>query len=331
VSTFSQAYSDLQDQFSKFLEEYRKGLRKRGPKELYEPVDYILGIGGKRLRPVLLLAGCDLLGGKTKKALPAALAVEMFHNFSLVHDDILDDAELRRNKPTVHVKWDSGSAILAGDVMLVKSLALLNVYSSPLAQQLSVSLCETAARVCEGQQMDLSFEKSNRVSAEDYLQMIRMKTAELLGCCLQMGAACAGGGKKEQKALYDFGCHMGMSFQLLDDYLDAFADKNSEFGKKIGGDIVANKKTFLLLKAQEKAGPSQKKKLQQLLGKKGDPGAKISATIALFNELRAGEACLAEADRHTAAAISSLRAIKGKKEKKEKLKSFALSLLSRQK
>jgi geranylgeranyl diphosphate synthase, type II len=322
-------YQQLLALFTAHLNNYCSGLSGRQPRELYQPEEYILSLGGKRLRPLFALIGCEVLGGDPQKALDAALSVELFHNFSLVHDDILDAAPLRRNQPTVHMKWGTNVAILSGDVMLVKALQLLARYPDPAFRQLSELLQRTAVEVCEGQQMDMNFEQRNRISVYEYLRMIEYKTAVLLGCSLQMGAICAGAPAEAMSCLYDFGKHTGIAFQLNDDLLDAYARDEQGFGKQKGGDIIANKKTYLLTRALELATPEQAGELQALAGCT-DHEEKISKTLAIFEALDVRNHCLREAGRHTAEAVHCLDRLSAPPEKKRILRAFALDLLQRQ-
>lgn len=253
------AYEKHLQLFNSHLEDYKTEVNLRSPRELYEPEHYILSLGGKRLRPLLALISCDLFGKAPQHALNSALCVELFHNFSLIHDDILDEAPLRRNQPTVHTKWNTNIAILSGDVMLVKAFEVLKNYESKEFSQLFSLFAKTSIEVCEGQQLDMNFENMDSVTVDDYIQMITKKTAVLLGCSLQMGAINAGVTQTDQDHIYEFGKHLGIAFQLLDDLLDAYATDEKSFGKQIGGDIIANKKTFLVLKALELANVEQAK------------------------------------------------------------------------
>lgn len=322
-------YATLLDLFSDHLERHGQALADKFPRELYEPESYILSLGGKRLRPLLALAACEIFNKDPKEALNAALAVELFHNFSLLHDDILDAAPLRRNKPTVHVKWNTNIAILSGDVMLVKAFQTLESYDESRFKKLSSLFNRTAIEVCEGQQLDMNFESVASVPVSDYLRMITLKTAVLLGCSLQMGAIVAGASKENQEQLYAFGKHLGISFQLLDDLLDAFAEDSQKFGKQRGGDIVANKKTFLLLKALELANQVQRKQIEEVMAMQ-NPSKKVQAMVDLYTELDIKHLCQQEADKHTREAIRCLENIQASENKKSDLKRFALELLNRQ-
>ncbi|MDO9001764.1 MAG: polyprenyl synthetase family protein [Bacteroidota bacterium] len=322
-------YQLLLELFLKHLEGYKSTLSSKSPKELYEPENYILSLGGKRLRPLLSLIACDLFDKDPKHALNSALAVELFHNFSLMHDDILDAAPLRRNKETVHIKWNTNIAILSGDVMLVKASQVLENYDFKEFKKLSILFNKTAIEVCEGQQYDMNFENQKNVSVDDYIQMITNKTAVLLGCSLKMGAINANASEEDQTNLFLFGKHLGIGFQLLDDLLDAFAQDSEKFGKQIGGDIIANKKTFLLLKALELANEKQKKEITKSLKEK-DNSKKIETILAIYTELNIKELCQQEADKHTQIAIDYLSKVSASNSKKENLKQFAKELLKRQ-
>ncbi|MBN2667959.1 MAG: polyprenyl synthetase family protein [Bacteroidales bacterium] len=223
----------------------------RSPKRLYEPISYAMSAGGKRIRPILCLMACNVFSDDIYKALEPAIGLETFHNFTLLHDDIMDHADVRRNQPTVHKKWDENTAILSGDAMMIEAYEyFLNLPTEALRHSLKV-FNQTAREVCEGQQFDMDFESISSVKIEDYLEMIRLKTAVLLAASLKIGSIIGGATSNDANLMYQFGIHMGMAFQLQDDYLDTFGDE-STFGKKIGGDIVENKKTFLQISATEK-------------------------------------------------------------------------------
>ena len=233
-----------------FVQYLKKFPINREPSNLYDPVSYILTLKGKRLRPILTLMATDIFSNSYKPGLDAALAVEVFHNFSLVHDDIMDSAELRRGNKTVHKKWNVSTGILSGDVMLIQAYQLFENYEGEVFVDLAKLFSKTAIEVCEGQQYDVDFETRDNVKTSDYLKMITYKTAVLLGASMKMGAIIARASKEDQDKIYDFGKYLGIAFQLQDDYLDAFGDE-IKFGKKIGGDILENKKTYLYLKAIE--------------------------------------------------------------------------------
>lgn len=324
-----QAYSDLFHLLSKALDEQQRLLNSASPKEMYEPMSYIVGLGGKRVRPLLTLVGCDLFDISPEKAIHAALSVELFHNFSLIHDDILDNAPLRRGSATVHEKWNHNIALLSGDGMMVKAFEILSNSEATHIQPLLKLFSRTGIEVCEGQQLDMNFETLEKVSVEDYIAMITYKTAVLLGCSLQMGAICANASIDSQKHLYEFGKHVGIAFQILDDVLDVYAD-NDQFGKQIGGDILSNKKTFLLLKAFELANPQQTLELRGFLNNSGiSKQDKITGVTALYTTLGIKDIATQEANNHTDIALKHLEALDANPSKKEMLKQFASQLLNR--
>src|SRR5258706_1181052 len=255
------------------------------PKSLYEPIRYIMALGGKRLRPLLTLLSYSIYKNDIETIIPYAVAVEAFHNFTLLHDDIMDQAPIRRGEKTVHEKWNVNTAILSGDVMLVKVYEMfLGLDEKKLKAVLKI-FNQCAAAVCEGQQRDMEFETQSKVTDAQYIEMIRQKTAVLLGFSLELGALLAHAPESDQKALRDFGTNIGIGFQLKDDLLDVYADKK-KFGKQVGGDIIANKKTFLLIKALEKAKGKQKKELERwLTSKKFDARNKVKAITSIYNEL----------------------------------------------
>lgn len=299
------------------------------PDSLYDPVRYILQLGGKRIRPVLALIAADAVGNEFKKALPVALAVEVFHNFSLVHDDIMDDAPLRRGQATVHEKWDSNAGILSGDAMLVKAYQCLDVYPAVLFKELTQLFSKTAQKVCEGQQYDMDFPKQDIVSQAEYLHMIEYKTAVLLGCSLQMGAMVGGLSQEGSQPFYDFGIQLGLAFQLQDDYLDAFGDPLT-FGKQVGGDIIENKKTLLYLLALENADTAQQTQLQELfVSQPEDPTDKIATVKALFKATKADLAIQDLMAQYTDNALLEVENFTISEEKKTLFKQFAKSLMER--
>ena len=299
------------------------------PASLYEPIDYILTLGGKRLRPVLTLMSADFFGGNYKQALDASLAVEMFHNFSLVHDDIMDNAPLRRGHQTVHEKWDVNTGILSGDAMLILAYQLFETYEPKIFMQLAVLFSKTALEVCEGQQYDVDFETRNDVTISQYIKMIEYKTAVLIGASLQMGAIIADASQSCQEKIYAFGKNLGIAFQLQDDYLDAFGNPLT-FGKQVGGDIIANKKTFLYLTALQKSTPAEAQELSSLFATMPkDPSNKITAVKEIFVSSGAAKATEDEIARYTNTSISLLQDIKISQQHKDTLKSFADFLMNR--
>ncbi|MDN3687299.1 polyprenyl synthetase family protein [Cyclobacterium jeungdonense] len=272
------------------LEAHILHLQLKGhPPELYDPIDYLMGLGGKRIRPLLALLSYGLYKEDYQRILTPASAIEVFHNFTLMHDDIMDNAPLRRGMATVHEKWNANTAILSGDVMLVKAYELLlDVSPEHLRQSLEL-FSKTAAEVCEGQQLDMNFEGVEQVSESDYLNMIRLKTAVLIGFSLQLGALLAGASKEDVQHLYDFGVNIGLGFQLKDDLLDVYADKE-KFGKQVGGDILANKKTYLLIKALELAREDDKIELENWIqAMVPDPDEKVRAVTAIYDRLKIRE------------------------------------------
>lgn len=324
------AYSHLVQSLNAAIEAEQNLLDNLSPIEMYEPMAYILGLGGKRVRPLLTLVACDLFGGHTSKAINAALAVELFHNFSLIHDDILDNAPLRRGSKTVHEKWNRNIAILSGDGMLVSAYSRLAQSYPQHVTELLQLFNQTAIEVCEGQQLDMNFETQNTVSVEDYIHMITNKTAVLLGCSLKMGAICADADKESQEHLYEFGKHVGIAFQILDDVLDVYAD-DQKFGKQVGGDIISNKKTFLLLKAIELSNEIQLKDLKSLLSNQSiENSEKVKQITDLYNALNIKAIAMEEANLHTDIALRHLEGVKAASGKKEDLKTFALFLLNRE-
>jgi geranylgeranyl diphosphate synthase type II len=273
-----------------FIEYLEKNTFTKQPKELYDPVNYIMGLGGKRLRPLMVLAACDLFDTNYKEALPAAFAVEIFHNFSLVHDDIMDDAPLRRGKPTVHMLYDTNTAILSGDVMLILAYEYLcKTTAIPKIPRLLDLFNSISVKVCEGQQYDMNFEVSQEVSIEDYLKMIELKTAALLQGSLEIGALIGEAPQADFEELSAFGRKIGIAFQLQDDLLDTFGDAE-KFGKQPGGDIIQNKKTYLILKAFEIAPPAVRMKLENLMNVASeDDQEKVKQVIQILEDLNIKE------------------------------------------
>ncbi|AVM49793.1 polyprenyl synthetase family protein [Capnocytophaga sp. oral taxon 878] len=310
-----------------FLEFLNAEINVKEPRNLYEPIQYILQIGGKRLRPILTLIAADLFSGDYHKALNAAAAVEVFHNFSLIHDDIMDKAPLRRGKATVHQKWNLNIGILSGDAMLVKAYQLLDSYPAEIFTPLTQLLSRTALQVCEGQQWDMDFETETEVPIDTYLQMIRYKTAVLVGAALQMGAIVVGASRNDQELLYNFGEKIGLAFQLQDDYLDTFGDYT--FGKRIGGDIIENKKTILYLKALALANTQQHQALKQYYTTTEDNEIKIASVKALFEATGAAQSVRKEIEKITDEALELLSKLTITEEKHQYLRDFAVGLMGR--
>lgn len=311
---------------SKSLEE---AVATREPDQLYEPIRYILSLGGKRIRPALTLMVCDFLGKDLYKALPAAMAVELFHNFSLMHDDIMDNAPLRRGQSAVHEKWDVNTAILSGDAMLILAYRFFENYEPKIFKALAELFSETALQVCEGQQLDMDFETREDVKVEEYLKMIEQKTAVLVGAAMKMGAIVAEVSEEEKNTMYEFGKNLGIAFQLQDDYLDVFGDPES-FGKQVGRDIIANKKTFLFLMAEQKGTPVEAEELAHLFSiSPMYPADKIATVKDIFTNSGAANATREEIERYSRLAYSVLDQSTISEEGKDALRSFGLDLMER--
>jgi len=318
--------SQYQDFFITYLE--NQSITKE-PKNLYEPIEYILGLGGKRMRPVLTLMAAEVFDTDYKVALPAAMAVEVFHNFSLVHDDIMDDAPLRRGKVTVHEKWNINTGILSGDAMLILAYQYFEQYEPTIFRDLAKLFSKTALEVCEGQQWDVDFEERNNVTIPEYLKMIEYKTAVLVAAAMKMGAIVAKTSEKEADLIYDFGLNLGLAFQLQDDYLDAFGDP-ATFGKQVGGDIIENKKTYLYLKALEFSSAEKASELQQLFSLQlEDNLEKIETAKTIFNESGASKATQEAIEMYTFKAFETLEKMDINAEKKSILKTFGENLMGR--
>ena len=315
-----------QKQFQAYLEAYNT---IREPKNLYEPIQYILNLGGKRLRPVLTLMTADCFEGDVKDALDAALAIEVFHNFSLIHDDIMDAAPLRRGHQTVHEKWDLNTGILSGDSMLIMAYQLFENYPPEVYQKLTKLFSKTALEVCEGQQYDIDFETRNTVTISEYLKMIEYKTAVLVGAAMKMGAIIASASIEDQNRCYEFGKNLGIAFQLQDDYLDAFGDPET-FGKQVGGDIIENKKTYLYLKALEFSSVKDKLHLKQLFSSEtNNSSEKVQVTKQIFSASGSAEATQKAISFYTTKAFEILKTINISEPKKQILESFGTQLMTR--
>lgn len=302
----------------------------RSPATLYHPIRYTLDLGGKRMRPVLVLMAAEMVGGQVHEALPAAIGIELFHNFTLLHDDIMDEAPLRRGAPTVYKKYNANTAILSGDVMFTIACQQVAKVPPQVLQPVLSRFHQTAIEVCEGQQLDLDFESLAEVTIADYLEMIRLKTAVLLGASLEIGGRIGGADEATARALYTIGEHLGLAFQLQDDILDTYGDVG-KFGKQVGGDIVQNKKTFLLLTARASAGREQREALDYWCRQSpADSTPKIEAVKALFDALGVPEKAAAERDRHYRSAIAALEDLPVPEEAKHPLVSLAAQLLQRE-
>ena len=301
------------------------------PKALYQPIYYLLNLGGKRLRPVLTLMAADIFGNNHRKAIDAALAVEIFHNFTLMHDDIMDSAPLRRGSDTVHNKWNTNTAILSGDAMMILAYQALESYKDPLFRKLNSLFSKTAIEVCKGQQYDLDFETQLEVNQCDYLEMIRLKTAVLVGCSLEMGALIGGSNQADSKNLYDFGVLLGIAFQIQDDYLDAYANSES-FGKQLSGDIIEKKKTILYHQAMENGSSKEKTTLRNWFStevKEKDVSKKINAVKSLFDKTGASDASKALVIKYTKAAFEKLDILDISDNNKIIFKTFGTNLMER--
>lgn len=299
------------------------------PKNLYTPVDYILQLSGKRIRPILTLMAADIFSNDFKKALPAALAVEVFHNFTLVHDDIMDDAPLRRGKQTVHEKWDLNTGILSGDVMLILAYQYFENYDPTVFQKLAKLFSKTALEVCDGQQLDIDFETRNDVTIEEYINMIRLKTSVLVAAALKMGAIVAETDEKNADLIYAFGLNLGIAFQLQDDFLDTFGDPKT-FGKQVGGDIIENKKTFLYLKALELANGDDKEKLQSYYNQKlEDNSSKITEVSRIFEKYNIPSIIQTLISDYTQKSFNTLLSLDVSEHAKNQLKEFGHYLMGR--
>ncbi len=303
----------------------------RAPEELYEPIDYALSSGGKRLRPVLLLMAANLFDSDIEHLVEPALGIEIFHNFTLLHDDIMDQAQIRRNKATVHRKWNTNIAILSGDAMSIKAYEYLLQYRGSNGARVLEVFSQTALKVCEGQQYDMNFETRQQVSEQEYLRMIGLKTAALIAGSLQMGALMAGSSEEEAGHLYDFGWNLGVAFQLQDDFLDTFGDPKV-FGKDIGGDILAGKKTYLVIKALENADEYKRSELEDLMANQGlDPGEKVRSVQQIFRELGVGDLTHIKAEQYYQEALRSMKKIEKDYQEKAPLLQLAERMLKREK
>ena len=302
---------------------------QREPIGLYEPIKYALSLGGKRLRPALALMACDMFSNNIQLVENQSIGLEIFHNFTLLHDDIMDKAALRRGQPTVHAKWNANTAILSGDQMLIEAYRYISLAPEKVLKPTLDVFSTTATQVCEGQQLDMDFENKETVSNDEYIKMIGLKTAVLLGCALKTGAIAAAAPSRDAEHLYNFGFNLGISFQLQDDLLDVWGDE-AVFGKKIGGDIVCNKKTYLLINALRIAKGSDKTELHNLLNdRKISDKEKIKNVTEIFNRLKIKELCEIEIELYFQKAIENLNKVNVPADKKIELKNLAKKLASR--
>ena len=318
----------ISDKIASFIESYRFD---GTPAQLYEPVSYTIKQSGKRLRPMLCLLACDLFGGDTENALYPALALETFHNFTLIHDDIMDNAPVRRGKPTVFKKWGSNQAILSGDVMFAKAIEL-SLKSPVNPNEIARLVTRVSCEVCEGQQLDMDFETRNDVSVEEYLEMIRLKTAVLLATALDAGSVCANASAKDRQLIYDFGINIGIAFQLQDDLLDCYGNQDV-FGKAIGGDIIENKKTYLYLKALELASDSDRATLKSIFSgeRQLDNNNKIVKVKAIYDKVGIKETTENAIRQYFSTSYSIMGQIDAPEDKKTTLLAYADILLKREK
>ena len=299
------------------------------PQNLYKPIDYILQLGGKRIRPILTLIAADIFSGNYKQALPTALAVEVFHNFTLVHDDIMDDAPLRRGKETVHEKWNLNTGILSGDAMLILAYQYFENYPPHIFQKLAKLFSKTALEVCDGQQLDIDFETRNDVTIEEYIQMITLKTSVLVAAALKMGAIVADTDEEQATHLYNYGLNLGIAFQLQDDYLDTFGDPET-FGKQVGGDIIENKKTYLYLKTLEVATEQDREILLNFYNSDTkNINKKITEVTSIFERNNIKQHTHQLIEYYTNKSLESLHLLTISNKAKEGLKLFAENLMSR--
>lgn len=319
------------------LDEYRKMANDEiaaipyptTPKGLYEPISYTMDLGGKRLRPALVLMACEAMGGDTSKALKAAVGLELFHNFTLLHDDVMDKADVRRGKPTVHRRWNENTAILSGDAMLTMATQYVAQVEPVVLPAVMELFNRTAMEIYEGQQYDMDFEVRNNVTVEEYIEMIRLKTSVLLGCACKMGAIIAGASEANAQALYDTGVYMGLAFQLQDDVLDVWGDE-ATFGKAIGGDIMNNKKTFLLIGAMQKAQDDDANELRRWLNDEyALRSEKVAAVTALYERLGMREAADEAIKRYNDMAFEALNKAELSEDARESFVKFIEGLVGR--
>jgi len=323
-----QGSAELRSQFNNYLQNYKF---EGKPSNLYEPISYIMNIGGKRIRPILVMMACEMFGGDSAKAHKAALALEVFHNFTLVHDDIMDDADTRRGQQTVHTKYNENIAILSGDAMLIKSFKLLGEYEDiSLRAKLYDVFTELAAQLCDGQQMDMNFEITNEVTVDDYLQMIVLKTGVLIAGALKMGALIGGATDEESEKIYNYGKNIGIAFQLQDDLLDTFGTFE-KVGKKIGGDIVQNKKTYLYLKAIELSSDAGRSEIEKIYSNSTSltEDKKIEKVTKLFTSLVVDEYARQVRDAYLDLSNAHLASIAIDNHKKTELKALGKQLVNR--
>lgn len=318
--------SQLLEKINTYLQEMPYS---RPPKGLYDPIEYELSLGGKRIRPVLMLMAYNLYKEDVETILPQAAGLETYHNHTLLHDDVMDKADMRRNKPTVHRVWSENAAILSGDAMLILAYRLMAECPEVKLKEVLDIFTRTTMEICEGQQWDMEFETRLDVTVDEYIEMIRLKTSVLLAAALKIGACLAGASKEDADLLYDFGVSMGLAFQLQDDWLDVYGDPKV-FGKNIGGDILCNKKTYMLITALAQADEEQKVELQRWLSaEEYEPAKKIEAVTHIYNVMNIGKQCMDKSDAYYAEGLSVLDRVSLPTERKAMLKEFACSLMNR--
>ena len=318
--------SQLLDKINAYLQEMPYS---RPPKELYDPIEYELSLGGKRIRPVLMLMAYNLYKEDVESILPQAAGLETYHNHTLLHDDLMDKADMRRNKPTVHRVWNENTAILSGDAMLILAYRLMADCPSERLKEVLEVFTTTTMEICEGQQWDMEFETRMDVTVDEYIEMIRLKTSVLLAAALKIGACLAGASAEDANKLYDFGVSMGLAFQLQDDYLDVYGDPKV-FGKNIGGDILCNKKTYMLITALSEADAKQREELAYWLkGTDHEPAQKIAAVTRIYNDIGIDKLCREKVEAYYAQGLAILNSVSLPEERKEGLRTFACSLMNR--
>ncbi len=321
----------LKQQFQNIVEQQIAELNlPNAPKQLYEPITYTMEQKGKRIRPVFTLLACSMFSDDVSSAVKTAVGMEVFHNFTLLHDDIMDNADIRRGQPTVHKKWNANTAILSGDTMLIEAYKLISSAPTNVLKPVLDTFSQTAVEVCEGQMYDMDFETQQNVSIDEYLEMIRLKTSVLIAGALKIGAIIGGADQEDTDNIYQFGVNLGIAFQLIDDYLDAYSDPKV-FGKQTGGDIIENKKTYLLISAMNNANTEQKEQLNYWINKTDfDEKEKISSVKNIYNELNIKELTLQKAKEYSEKALEFLDKVKSEKEGKEVLRQIGIQLLERE-
>ena len=318
---------ELLEQIQKFIEQLSY---THEPENLYKPIEYVLGLGGKRIRPVLMLMAYNLYKDDLETIFKQAAAIETYHNFTLLHDDLMDNADMRRNRPTVHKKWDENTAILSGDAMLILSFRMMmEGCPAEYISEVTETFSKAALEVCDGQQWDMEFETRMDVTVNEYIEMIRLKTSVLLAAALKIGAILGGASETDATRLYDFGIRMGLAFQLQDDYLDVYGDP-AVFGKKIGGDILCNKKTYMLITALEKAEGELKAELMKWIAATGyEPAKKIAAVTDIYNKVGIAGLCKERIEAYYQDGLHLLDAVDVEASLKRNLHDFVFSLMNR--